>query len=187
MQFITQHVAFSHKDRLPHEEGYMTYRRRYVDCSRGAYFFRAIPIITLDTHLVYHVFCDLLYFPKERYLMTDRENQGGKILDMLARSPTAQFIKGSLKLILQLIIGGCIMAVFVLISWGCEKLAIRFTPESPVSAFACRIIGACIVSAGAVIIAVFIYASARNFIKSVIKGPPQKTPGQEAADERGDE
>ena len=48
--------------------------------------YNIFPII-LDTHSVYHILCDLLYFPRKRAFMTDQENRGAKKPDP---PPTSQ-------------------------------------------------------------------------------------------------
>ena len=120
-------------------------------------------VSTLCEDFVKRVASDL-YLVIGRESMVKRKSRNPK-RQMCQPAPSlAQFLCGFLKLMLQLIMGACITAAAVLLSWGCDRLADKFE-GSPLSAFACKAVGVCILGAG--VVSIFVFTSGMKNVMGI--------------------
>lgn len=118
-------------------------------------------------YFVSYVICDL-YLQVGRSFMKEQKSLTDEMSNKPVGPSVVEYLKGFLILMMQLIVGGCITATALVISWGCDKLA-DMCKGSPYSSVACRIIGICILGAGVVSIVVFTYITTRSFLRSMLR------------------
>ena len=155
----------------------MTNGRKYMAPPARAYFFRAIPTITLDTHLIGHILSDIcIPKVKGRYFMTDGENQGDETLDAsrtsAVRSQAREQLE-QLKVYLIVAIGSFgAFVVFALTLMGARLLS-NVWPEV---GMILKIVAWPVTVLGAICCIGLVVRNTVDFIKFLFKGPPEETP-----------
>lgn len=116
---------------------------------------------------------ELIVLEAHSQIQRNQEEQMGKGLSMQSEWSALDYIKSFFCLLLQLITGGCIMAVFVFISWCCYQVGVVFEAD-PITVFVSRMVGLCVLGAGMFSVVIFIYGSTRDFVKFVLRGKSQQ-------------
>lgn len=155
---------------------------RLAALSARAYFFRAIPVIILDTHSVYHILCDL-YLTKRRAFMMEQESLRNALdpAERLTHETLDQLKVYTIQTFASLAIFALFVAASIAADWLCGIYPqVRIMIMFKIVAWTMSVLGA-------ICCTVLVVRNTIAFIKFLFKSPPQKTPGQEVADEGRDE